>query len=263
MRRKHGVLAIALVAATSCAKGGTPNAPGDGSSADASCGDLCDSDGDGVPDNTDKCPNTPPGQPVNMAGCADSQLMPMLEPVFPPYGLAWTSSGDLGRAGGLTWKYNGIVRGDLFHIWWIACDDPTTPCGVSLDGSTIASTELWQLDAADSNLAGGKLVEINTTHIALADGTMPALAGRLTLTITDANSAPVRVAAVANLGVHARLGTYGAEITGTAFTVAALIEVEPAGTTTWTPYLDYYDAAPTPPAGGGTAVSFGGSFYDK
>ena len=32
---------------------------------------------------------------------------------------------------------------------------------------------------------------------------------------------------------------------------------------TWTPYLDYYDAAPTPVVGGGVTTSFGGSFYAK
>jgi hypothetical protein len=39
--------------------------------------------------------------------------------------------------------------------------------------------------------------------------------------------------------------------------------VQDTTTTTWTPYLDYYDAAPTPVAGMGTTTSFGGSFYDK
>ena len=54
--------------------------------------------------------------------------------MFPPFGLTWTPSGELGRAGGLTWTYTGIQRGDLFHIWWVVCDDPGMPCGLSLDG---------------------------------------------------------------------------------------------------------------------------------
>jgi hypothetical protein len=41
----------------------------------------------------------------------------------------------------------------------------------------------------------------------------------------------------------------------------ALVEVKDA-TATWTPYLDYYDAAPTLNPGPGTAISYGGSFYD-
>jgi hypothetical protein len=264
------VLAILALSCASCAKGGSSNGTGDGggagdggSTADASCGDLCDSDNDGVPNGTDQCPNTQLGETVNSVGCADDQLTAMLENNFPPYGLAWTSGGDLGRAGGLTWTYANINRGDLFHIWWIVCDDPATPCGVTLDGTSVGATEGWQVDAADSDLANGKLVETNATHIGLADGTMPALTGRLTLTIVDANSAPIPIATVGTLMVPARLGAYGAEITGTAFKAMAIIEVEPAASTTWTPYLDYYDAAPTPPAGGSTAVSFGGSFYDK
>jgi len=256
---------LAVLGATGCAKGGGANAPPDsaGPTADASCGQLCDSDHDGVPDPMDQCPDTPPGQPVNKVGCADSQLTPVLETMFPPYGLAWTTSGDPGRAGGLKWTYAGIDRGDLFHIWWIVCDDPATPCGVTLDGTTIAAGEGWQFDATDSDLASGTLIETNATHILLADGTMPALTGRLTMTITDANDAAIPVATVATLGVPARAGAYGAEITGTAFDVTAIIEVQASGSTTWTPYLDYYDAQPTPTGGGSTAVSFGGSFYDK
>ncbi len=261
MGLRHALVAI-LVAG--CAKGAS-HGPGSGPevTADAGCNGPCDTDGDGVPDDVDQCPGTPMGQTVNKFGCADSQLTPVLETAFPPYGLTWTNTGDLGRPGGLTWTYTGIQRGDLFHIWWIVCDDPATPCGVSLDAATIAPTEGWQLDLTDSNLTAGKLVETNATQIALADGTMPALTGRLTLTIVDATNAPIPIGAVATLGVPARLGAYGAEITGTTYTVVAIIEVQAAGTTTWTPYLDYYDAAATPMTGGSTAVSFGGSFYDK
>ena len=75
----------AIVVATSCAK--ASNGPADASSgpADAaadiaidSCGSDCDTDMDGVHDGSDQCPNTPPGQPVNKVGCADSQLTPVL-----------------------------------------------------------------------------------------------------------------------------------------------------------------------------------------
>jgi len=246
-----GTAAIGI--ACGCAKANS----GGMASADASCGNLCDQDGDGVVDGSDQCPNTPPGEPVDHKGCADSQLTPALEPMFPPYALTWTNNGDLGRAGGLTWMYTGIQRGDLFHIYWIVCDDPMTPCGLSLDGPLDAPAEYW----AFSSMTGGMIVYTNMTHIALADGTMPALAGRLTITITDANT-PMAFANVGTMGVPARLGTQGAEIPGTSFTVTALAEVQDS-TGMWTPYLDYYDAAPTAMAGGATAVSFGGSFYDK
>lgn len=33
---------------------------------------VLDSDGDGVPDGRDRCPGTPPGQPVNAVGCGDA-----------------------------------------------------------------------------------------------------------------------------------------------------------------------------------------------
>jgi hypothetical protein len=268
MSFNHRILAFAptIVVVTGCANahalidGGSSDSSDP--TADASCGDLCDQDGDGVVDGNDQCPNTPPGEVVNHVGCADSQLVAMLEPTFPPYGLTWTSTGDLGRAGGLTWTYVGIQRNDLFHIDWILCDDPAEACGLSLDGAIDNAAEAWHF-SADSDLVNGKLVFDNSTHILLADSTTPALAGRLTLTIVDANNAAIPFAGTAMLGVTGRLGEYGAEITGTAFTLVAIAEVQNPVTLTWTPFQDYYDAAATPPAGGSESSSFGGSFYDK
>src|SRR5256885_16739358 len=133
MRGRPGCwgMARAIRVGGGCARGGASNGPVDSSigadwSVDASWGDMCAADKDGVFDQTDQCPNTPMGEPVNTVGCADSQLTAMLETVFPPYNLTWTPGGDPGRAGGLTWTYVGIERGDLFHIWWIVCDDPAT-----------------------------------------------------------------------------------------------------------------------------------------
>jgi len=255
---------LAVIAIAACAKGKGNSTGGLGPNvADASCGDMCDQDGDGVPDGMDQCPNTPPGMPVNSVGCADSQLTPMLNSMFPPYQLSWSSGGDLGRAGGLTWTYTGIVRGDLFHIWWVVCDDPSTPCGLSLDGPIDQPGESWVYNTAGTNLAGGTLVATDMTNILLADGSSTPLMGRLTVTIVDGNNAPIPFATVAALMVPARLGVDGAEITGTAFTVTAIVEVQDPTTMAWTPYLDYYDAAPTPTSGGDANVSFGGSFYDK
>lgn len=256
----------AIVVAASCAKASNgPAADAPGPPADVaidSCGSNCDSDMDGVRDGIDQCPNTPPGQPVNAVGCADSQLTPVLVADFPPFGLTWTNTGDLGRAGGLTWTYSGIVRGDLFHIYWIVCDDPATPCGLSLDGAIDAAAG-WMFDSASSSLAGGILVFDNSTHIMHADGTMVPLTGRLTLTLVQGTNDPLPFASVAALGVPARSGAYGAEIPGTGYSVNAIAEVQEAGSATWTPYLDYYDAAPTSMTGSGTRVSYGASFYDK
>lgn len=270
MSLKNRIFRIAptIFIVASCAKAQAVSPDGrsedsSGPTADASCGDFCDRDGDGVVDGTDQCPNTPLGEVVNHVGCADSQLTATLEPTFPPYGLTWTPVGNLGRAGGTTWTYVNIQRKDLFHIDWIVCDDPATPCGLSLDGPIDAPSESWQFSSIDSDLANGKLVFLDTTHILLADTTTPALNGRLTLTIVDASDAAIHFADVATLGVTARTGTYGAEITGTGFKVVALAEVQDTVTPTWTPYMDYYDAAQTPVAGGGASTSFGGSFYDK
>ncbi len=266
---------LALLVGTSCATGGSTDTPSpvpttdggtktDGSS--SSCDGPCDQDGDGVVDGVDKCPSTPPKTPVNKVGCADTQLTPKLAPSFPPFGLTWTPTGDLGRAGGLTWTYTGINRADLFHIYWIVCDDPTTPCGLSLDGAIDVPGERWQDSATDSDLPKGKLVFTNTTGILLANATTTPLSGRLTITIVDASDAPIPFVDVGTLGVTARDGKYGAEIKGTGYKVVALAEVEDATNNVWTPYLVYYDAAATPDtgdAGGKAATSFGASFYSK
>ena len=274
MRLTKSVLAVlcsfgASGGAFGCAKakqgGGTTDAPvGDAMvTADASCGNQCDSDGDGVPDPIDQCPNTPKGQPVNKQGCADSQLMGMLNPNFPPYGLTWTPAGDPERAGGLTWQYAGIQRGDLFHIWWLVCDDPTTPCGMSLDGP-IDQTEHWTLDITDTDLPNGKLVFTNQTHVILADGSNPAVNGRMTVTISDGSNAAIPFSNVIQLMLTPRLAQFGAEITGTAFQVQVLIEAQDPSSGTWTPALDWYDNAHAPDdAGGNAQVSFDGAFYDK
>lgn len=275
--------AFALFVAASCANGqaaddtsgpktdggtGSDGTVGDGSNVDGTttCTGTCDQDGDGVPDGTDQCANTPKGSAVNKVGCADSQLKAKLEPTFPSYGLTWTPTGELGRAGGLTWTYTGIQRGDLFHIYWLVCDDPATPCGLSLDGPIDVPGEHWTYSATDSNLTGGVLVFTNTTGILLADASTTPLSGRLTVTIVDASNAPIPFADVGTLGVTARDAKYGAEIKGTGFKVTVLGEVEDTATSTWTPYLDYYDAASTADtgdAGGNVYTSFGGSFYDK
>jgi hypothetical protein len=271
---------VAMFVAASCAtgrttptdggtSGGDGGGSGDGASVDASC--STDSDNDGVADCNDKCPNTPANAKVNKDGCADSQLTAKLNTdKWPPYGMTWTPTGDLGRAGGLTWTYTGIQRGDLFHIYWILCDDPADVCGLSLDGPIDVPGEHWTYDAANSDLPNGKIVFTNTTGVLLADASTRPLSGRLTVTIVDASNVPIPFATVATLGVTARDGQYGAEIKGTGYKVTALAEVEDTLTSTWTPYLDYYDAAPTPDpgdagtdAGTGVYVSFGGYFYDK
>ena len=261
--------ALLLSLSSGCAKGGAAApAPGDGAGPvpPDGCGDQCDSDGDGVHDGVDTCANTPTGAPVNHAGCADGQLMPKLEPVFPPFQLVWTPTGNPGRAGGLTWTYTGIQRADLFHIWWLMCDEPMPACGLSLDGPIDQAAEKWQNAPAQSDLPNGKLVFTNATHITLADGTIAAIAGRLTVTIVDGTNAAIPIASTSALGVTARSAVFGAEIKTSGFKAVALAEVQDPTTMAYSPALDYYDAAATPDtgdAGGNATLSFDGAFYDK
>ncbi|MBZ0235575.1 MAG: hypothetical protein K8M05_24810 [Deltaproteobacteria bacterium] len=266
MRGLHPLLALAVAGACANADGsgqadGGTGGDGGGSGGDAtSCGDACDEDGDGVPDSADQCPATPDGAVVNQVGCSDGQVSPTLEPDFPPFGLTWTPTGDLGRAGGLTWTYTGIDRADRFHIYWVICDDPATPCGVSLDGPIDVAGEGWQYSTLSAPGAG-RVIFDSAPSLRLADGSSVALDGRLVVTLVGADDLPIPFDTVGGLGVPARSATHGAELPGTGFTVSAIIEVRDASGL-WAPYLDYYDAAATA-EGGTTAVSFGASFYSE
>jgi hypothetical protein len=269
MRVANCVPGAAMLLAVGCAKAqiasdAPPAPPADAAIiADASCGDLCDSDGDGVVDGMDQCPNTPAGAPVDKKGCADSQLTPMLNPNFPPYGLTWSHTGDPGRAGGLTWGYTGIDRGDLFHIYWLFCDDPSMPCGLSLDGPIDVPAESWTLSDTQTDLLNGKLVYTNAMHVVGTGGVSETVNGRLTITVTD-GSAPIPFVNVAVLKVTARRASYGVEIKGTAFQAVVTTEVQDPSTQAWTPSLDWYDAQQTDAdAGMPVFSSFDGAFYDK
>ena len=185
-----------------------------------------------------------------------------MNPEFPPYGLTFTPTGDPGRAGGLTWLYTAMQRGDLFHIYWLVCDDPATPCGLSLDGPIDVPAEQWTLSITDTDLPNGKLVFTNTTHIALADTSLPQLNGRL-------DGVDLRFERGADLVLEHRRARrdrarrhYGAEIKGSAFKVTVLprcrirhARVDAGPSTTTTPRRR--------PTGGGATQSFDGEFYDK
>jgi hypothetical protein len=79
----------------------TPNAPsGDGTDIGAfelpagACAPV-DTDGDGVPDDMDQCPNTPPGAIVDSRGCSIDQLVPCPGPLS---GGTWKNHGQYVRA---------------------------------------------------------------------------------------------------------------------------------------------------------------------
>ena len=107
--RVSTVFLVGAIGVGACAKANSGTATGDAGGSgsgsgtvDASCGDHCDADGDGVIDGHDLCPDTATGAIVNTEGCADAQLPSTLRD-FPPFGLTWTSSGTLGRAGAERW----------------------------------------------------------------------------------------------------------------------------------------------------------------
>jgi hypothetical protein len=57
----------------------------------ADLGEVIDSDGDGIPDAHDQCPNTPPGEIVDAHGCSLEQLVPCAGPLA---GGTWRNHGQ-------------------------------------------------------------------------------------------------------------------------------------------------------------------------
>lgn len=257
MKHLSCTLLVLATTAAGCASGGSS---GDDVDVDAGCVTDCDADGDGVAAG-DACPDTPPGEPVNSVGCADSEVEPVLQPEWPPFGLAWTQEGDFGRVGGMTWSYQGIERDDLFAIYWVVCDE-TSPCGISLNGPVDAPGESWVYSAAESDLPAGRAVFTNLSAIETVENGAYAVDGRMTMTLVDGDDAPLPFSTVHDLDLPARVGFVAAAIPGTAFKVHAIAEVTD-GAAPYTPYLDFYDAATVSPDGavGGAQASLFGSFY--
>ncbi len=74
-----------LVTVIEIGSGGTPPiAPGTYQDCDPNALLPADSDGDGVPDADDQCPNTPQGETVDAQGCSESQLAPTPTPTPTP-----------------------------------------------------------------------------------------------------------------------------------------------------------------------------------
>jgi hypothetical protein len=247
--------------------GGMGGSGGSAGGAGGMGGGAPDADGDGVPDVLDLCPGTPPMTVVNSRGCSESQAVAKVNAdAFPPYGAMFTQSGDPGRAGGVTYAYTGInfaSDGGLFDIYWVLNDDSAFgPYGISLDGPVMMD-ETWSLSMVDSMLANGLAVFSGNTHIHLFDGTLPPLMSRLTVTATSGSN-PLAWQTTAALGVMPDLGTMAVQVpkgSATALTISAKAEVFDG--TNWIPYLDYYDAAKTPPEAKEAFISYGGSFYQK
>ena len=115
----------------------------------------------------------------------------------------------------------------------------------------------------DSMLANGVAVFSGNTHIHLFDGTLPPLTSRLTVTATSGSN-PLTWQTTAALGVTADLGTMAVQVPkGSASPLTINAKAEVFDGTSWVPYLDYYDAAKTPPEAKEAYISYGGSFYQK
>jgi hypothetical protein len=256
-------------AAGSMGGGGAGGSGGTGGAGGASGmgGGAPDADGDGVPDVLDLCPGTPPMTVVNSRGCSESQAVAKVNAdAFPPYASMFTQTGDPGRSGGIVYDYTGInfaSDGGLFDIYWVLNDDSAFgPYGISLDGPVMMG-ETWTLSSIDSMLPNGIAVFTGSTHIHLFDGSLPPLTSRLTVT-AKGGSNPLAWQTTASLGIMADSGTMAVQVPksmASALTITAKAEVFDG--TNWVPYLDYYDAAQTPPEAKEAYISYGGSFYQK
>lgn len=187
-----------------------------------------------------------------------------VQPGAAPFtGVTYTASGDIGKAGGLTWTFSGLT-GQLAQFQSLEWG-PTDPSAVQLamNGDNTFSTagQTLAFDAGASDLANGKAVWSGSTPYPIAQPAETlSLLTRFTMTATDASSAPIT-------GFKATGSSYGdgatVPVTGD-FSAHLLFEVSDDNGATWTPATDYFNAHQNilgPPANSVQSSFNGGFFY--
>jgi len=147
--------------------------------------------------------------------------------VAPLTGVTFPSTGDIGRAGGLTYTFSGLtgLMSQFQTLEW----GPAAPNSVqlSMNGPITGPANTLTFNLGASDLANGKAVWTGTAQYPVAQPpqTTISLQTRFTMTARDANNAPIT-------GFNAT--GYGDGATATVlgnFSANLLFEVSPDGTT--------------------------------
>ena len=162
------------------------------------------------------------------------------------------SDGEIGRAGGKVYTITNITLANSTEVYYTMLADAVK---LSMDGSDYAGAENMPLNGSFSNLPGGILSWTGATQMPLASGGTTSLLSKFIMTVYDLSNAPIPLVDPATTGFPTQTG--GAVlITGNnmVFKVRMEMLVSDNGGSTYTPHLDYYDAAATP-AGAESAYS--------
>jgi hypothetical protein len=170
----------------------------------------------------------------------------------PVAGVTYTSSGNIGEAGGLTYSFSGLssaVMAQFSDLEWGPADSSAVQ--LSLDGNASFSEpgQTMSFNAGDSDLAAGAAVWTGTTQYPIAQPSET-----LTLDTMFIMTASTSLNATSGYGDGATV-----PVTGN-FSANLIFEVSADGGTTWTPALTYYNAQQNV-IGNTIQSSFQGGFF--
>jgi gliding motility-associated-like protein len=174
-----------------------------------------------------------------------------------------TTSNEAGRAGGRTITVGLVSLSDKTTTYWGPALDSSNTLGLklSLDGSTFSGQEVFTYSPTESNLPNGIAVWRGQTRIANAiTGTFFTVYTRATLTTRrPVTNAVVALTNPAILGLSEQAGGVVLLNSSSDYVNANyFVEASLTSNSGFQPYLNFYDAYPTPPgplpgAGAGAA----------
>jgi uncharacterized repeat protein (TIGR01451 family) len=194
------------------------------------------------------------GLSQSVAKAADPTPVGPVQPGTSPFaGVTFTTTGDIGKAGGLTYSFTGLTGnlGQFSDVEWGPAD--TSAIQLALNGDPTFSTtgQTLTFNASDSDLGGGTAVWTGSSPYPLAQP-------------PSDNTVPTRFVMTASTPLNLTGYGDGATVTVTGdFSVNLLFEVFDG--TTWQPATDYFNSQQnvtyTPPAQGEYSSFLGGFFY--
>jgi len=185
------------------------------------------------------------------------------------------SNGSFGRTGGGNIRVNAVTFGEQTNLYWGPKLSSTGDLAVKVsmnDSGVYQNNENLTFDASTSNLPNGIVVWKGSTTIqnAITSSLVPVFirATMITTWFNGSTYSPAALIDPVTLGLSSQIGGLIQFDQLTDYLNAnILIEASLNGVNGWTPYLNFYDAYPTPPgplpgAGIGSAYStFSPGFY--
>ena len=185
-------------------------------------------------------------------------------PVYPPPKLSSITSdhlpneGGIGRAGGIVFTYSDITLANTTNVYWSMITDSIK---LSMDGSVYDSSEILVFNPDISDLANGIASWTGSTKIpAEGSDTIPLLS-KFTITVVDFNDDPLQLIEGKTMGLPENTGGM---VHDTGSTMVFKVKMEmfvSYDSINYIPYLDYYEAAPTPVEAISAFVSCSAGFY--